>query len=1138
MQKISSFGADIPTTPMMWKKEGNHLEWIVRQMSWMPPWVNDIKNNDALCTAKSPTLKFLRANLNDTSEIQGKQQILEQENDTIERCFNDLDHSCAAMQEQVEALDMNDVSETDIQRIEKDQSLDKTKVASDSNELSHPQTVWRQMPAQQRTDSFGYGRNPAFWFTLNYPYNYVFELHRLQEATRELQRYTRPDQWTHEFRRADKQAMDARFQWTADNSDLVVLMHAIRVELNVRHVMSEVVEKEDDSDFQFWLRFEFGSSGNPHGHGLNYVKGNPSFESVVADEEMRQQLIEAGHHEAADLQTWEEAEKHLARFYTSYVSEKHPGKDDSSSPLFHFYVDLFSKHDHLKKPQTVNLYEMLEKIFEQPEEEPDLQPLRELLLSLIEHGGLHDRHGQYPPVAGVHQCARFKSQQKKDARDCYCRYLFPRSLFAANDEYPGYVQTDPHRPNLRNLYLERNDAFINNFEAHVLLSNLGNIDWRPLINLWSVLEYLTKYTAKSGKGSLHFGKLFEEIIEQIMVHEEEDGCRDLWRKTIMKFYNKLLGNRDYSIFEVLHFGLKLPGTISSFGSVDSCSVSNWSVLKHPQIIKKLEKGERCSELSKLEVFNVRAVLERPSTIKVEDLQNISFYAFWRLYYVNKSKLVKRFKEKFVAINGAGWPRLAKITHKNHAEYAKKTLYAYMPCDGFSGTDYIDDVVKTFYKGSFPAALEAFVHDPLNKWCPTWIRRNYDVQNSDEAHDQDALVIRKKFVFEEPAVDAATQNGSKENSDELLPETDGCPAERTKRIANVQRLPLDQGEPAANQLSDDQHIFAKDVSWSAENREKWQLHSALGPNLNPEGFEYKAKEALQEQVNPLDYDYSKAASGIDVEDLEKRWQSMQEDYPEYTDESLTLDALDEYQLLFVSVVLEYVEKVLEAIDKDWQEPEPLGLMLLGTAGTGKSTATKTLLQELRRRLQGHKLEVDFFKVAAPTGTAAFNVRFNATTLHRLIHWFTPKYWNEELSDVKLDKLQQALGKTELVVIDEISMVGRQMMGRVDSRLSKAKPHREDSTLGGTGLVCVGDPGQCQAMFDQQLYDTNPHSQSKDFTSNAKLSNRGLQIYEECDKYIILNNVHRINVIKTPKSQEDIDYNVRAQEFLRLLHRLRD
>ena len=71
--------------------------------------------------------------------------------------------------------------------------------------------------------------------------------------------------------------------------------------------------------------------------------------------------------------------------------------------------------------------------------------------------------------------------------------------------------------------------------------------------------------------------------------------------------------------------------------------------------------------------------------------------------------------------------------------------------------------------------------------------------------------------------------------------------------------------------------------------------------------------MQEQVNPLDFDYSKAATGINVEDLQQRWQRMQDEYPEYTDESLTVDTLDEYQLLFVSVVLEYVDKVLTALD---------------------------------------------------------------------------------------------------------------------------------------------------------------------------------------------------------------------------------
>ena len=122
-----------------------------------------------------------------------------------------------------------------------------------------------------------------------YPYNYVFELHRLQEATRVLQVNTKPDIWTHNCCKADRDGMDARFHWTADNADLVVLMHAIRVELNVRYVMSQIVPCQQERDFQYWLRFEFGSNGNPHAHGLNYVRGNPSFESVVADQEMRHQ---------------------------------------------------------------------------------------------------------------------------------------------------------------------------------------------------------------------------------------------------------------------------------------------------------------------------------------------------------------------------------------------------------------------------------------------------------------------------------------------------------------------------------------------------------------------------------------------------------------------------------------------------------------------------------------------------------------------------------------------------------------------------------------------------------------------------------------------------------------------------------
>ena len=36
--KLGTYGADLPSTSMQWKRAGNELEWIVRQMSWQPPW--------------------------------------------------------------------------------------------------------------------------------------------------------------------------------------------------------------------------------------------------------------------------------------------------------------------------------------------------------------------------------------------------------------------------------------------------------------------------------------------------------------------------------------------------------------------------------------------------------------------------------------------------------------------------------------------------------------------------------------------------------------------------------------------------------------------------------------------------------------------------------------------------------------------------------------------------------------------------------------------------------------------------------------------------------------------------------------------------------------------------------------------
>ena len=231
-----------------------------------------------------------------------------------------------------------------------------------------------------------------------------------------------------------------------------------------------------------------------------YVSGNPHFDSVVKSMEEREELAKLEIPGVDTFRTFEEAERECAHFYKKYVSEQHPGKASDSEPHYNFFDDTLHNEKYAR-PQCINLCQMLDDIFAQ--KEPDFTSLKTLLLALVEDGQRHTMHHHGPPTFGVHPCAR---QSKTGSTvQVYCRYLFPRNIFIPVDDLEGYVKEDPFRKGLFNLFLQRNDSLLNNFEAHLLLSNLGNIDWRPLINLWSVLEYLTKYTSKPGTGSKTLG---------------------------------------------------------------------------------------------------------------------------------------------------------------------------------------------------------------------------------------------------------------------------------------------------------------------------------------------------------------------------------------------------------------------------------------------------------------------------------------------------------------------------------------------------------------------------------------------------------------------------------------------------------
>ena len=126
-----------------------------------------------------------------------------------------------------------------------------------------------------------------------------------------------------------------------------------------------------------------------------------------------------------------------------------------------------------------------------------------------------------------------------------------------------------------------------------------------------------------------------------------------------------------------------------------------------------------------------------------------------------------------------------------------------------------------------------------------------------------------------------------------------------------------------------------------------------------------------------------------------------------------------------------------------------IFLTGKAGTGKTTFLKFLKENCTKNTV----------VAAPTGVAAINA--GGVTLHSLFqlpfHPFIPSAAGKEdlLGKMKFNKQRlQLLRKTELLIIDEISMVRCDVMDAIDTLLRSVRRNYH-TPFGGIQLLCIGD-----------------------------------------------------------------------------------
>ena len=154
-----------------------------------------------------------------------------------------------------------------------------------------------------------------------------------------------------------------------------------------------------------------------------------------------------------------------------------------------------------------------------------------------------------------------------------------------------------------------------------------------------------------------------------------------------------------------------------------------------------------------------------------------------------------------------------------------------------------------------------------------------------------------------------------------------------------------------------------------------------------------------------------------------------------------------------------------------------VFLSGPGGVGKSHIIKLVHYEtmkLLKPLSGH-FEPDDLPVllTAFTGTAAFGIE--GMTLHSALGFNCgPKNKKDyqPASSEKLNTLRLRLGKLKLLIIDEVSMVGSDLLYHIHRRLEDICGSSDpDSRFGGVSILAVGDLFQLQPVGQNHVF-TSP------------------------------------------------------------------
>ena len=200
--------------------------------------------------------------------------------------------------------------------------------------------------------------------------------------------------------------------------------------------------------------------------------------------------------------------------------------------------------------------------------------------------------------------------------------------------------------------------------------------------------------------------------------------------------------------------------------------------------------------------------------------------------------------------------------------------------------------------------------------------------------------------------------------------------------------------------------------------------------------------------------------------------------------LLLRQLNDKQRNIVMFHRNWCKKAILAL-KHGKPIEPYRVFVSGPGGVGKSHVIRLIHSDTIKFLRLSDIfEPDDVIVlrTAPTGVAAFNI--DGMTLHSALSLGTSKYTGfQPLGHDKLNTLRTKLSKLALIIIDEVSMVGSNMLLEIHKRLQQIKGVSPDATFGGVSILAVGDLYQLPPVGQPLLFSTVSDSYAQLYGSGS-------------------------------------------------------